>query len=125
MKLKYKYSEREFIQAMNQSSRDTRRWYVDFIIAILLLAYGIYTYMDGSNGFIVSFLIVISVSIIVAMFIRMVILPRVLFKREPKYKEEYELEFLEDEIRFTAGALKSSIPWSFYNDYKETKDLFI
>ncbi|MCM3626246.1 YcxB family protein [Paenibacillus glycanilyticus] len=122
MKLNFKYSEREFIRGMNQSNGDSKRLLVDFIITLALLGFGIYLYVNGSNGLLVAFLIVISIVSMFIMFARLIIVPRVIFRKEPKYKEEYELEFLEEEIRFTAGALKSSIPWSFYKKIKETKE---
>jgi hypothetical protein len=122
MKLVFKYSEKEFIRAMNQSYGDSKRILVDSIIGIALLVFGIYQYMNGANEFFTAFLIIISILFLFILLARVVIVPRVIYKREPKYKEEYQLEFAEDEIHFTAGALKSSIPWSFYKAMKETKE---
>ncbi|MDQ6418004.1 YcxB family protein [Paenibacillus sp. LHD-117] len=122
MKLSFKYSEREFVRAMNQANGDSKRLIVDFIIAIALLFYGLYLYINGSNEIFYSFIIVISIIFIFILFARMLIVPKLVFRKEPKYKEEYNLELNDENILFSAGALKSTIQWDFYKEIKETKD---
>ncbi|WEK56049.1 MAG: YcxB family protein [Candidatus Cohnella colombiensis] len=122
MKLSFKYSEREFIKAMNQSDGEYKHIIPVSLIAVALLVYGINQYMNGSNTIFVASIIVIPIILMFVLIARFIIVPRIVFRKEPKYKEEYQLEFLEDEILFTAGALKSSIPWSFYKQVNETKE---
>jgi hypothetical protein len=121
MKLTYKYSEREFRAAMNQNL-NMKRLVFDVIVAIGLLVYGLYLLTINSDELLAAFMVVISILFVFILLARIFIVPRVVFRREPKYKEEYELIFNEDEILFTAGGLNSTIQWDFYKSIKETKD---
>ncbi|MGG1516928.1 YcxB family protein [Paenibacillus oryzisoli] len=121
MKITYKYSEREFTTAMNQI-HNFKRVIFDIVVAVALLVYGLYSLKTDTNQLFAAFIVVISILFFFIIFTRMVVVPRVVFRREPKYKEEYILTFNEDEILFSAGSLKSTIQWDYYKRIKETKD---
>lgn len=78
--------------------------------------------MNKSYELFSAFLIVISLLYIFVLIARIYIVPTLAFRREPKFKEEYSLSFLEDEINFISGSLKSTLPWNYYIGMKESKD---
>lgn len=53
---------------------------------------------------------------------RIFITPKIVFRRDPKLREVYKLSFLSEEIRFEAGELKSTFPWTYYIAVKESRD---
>jgi hypothetical protein len=122
MNITFKYTEREFRLAMNQSHGDSKRIVIDLIIAIVLFAFGLYLFTSKSYEFYSGFIIAISLLLLFVIIARNYIVPKLIFTREPKYKEEYELSFLEEEITFTAGNMKSILPWNHYIGMKETND---
>ncbi|GJM78715.1 YcxB family protein [Paenibacillus timonensis] len=121
MKLNYQYSEREFITAMNQNL-NLKRLAFDVVLAVGLLVYGFYLISINLAVLLAAFLVALSVLFVFMILVRIIVVPRVVFRREPKYREEYELVFQEDEILFTAGGLDSIIKWDFYKSIRETKD---
>ncbi|WP_433944923.1 YcxB family protein [Paenibacillus sp. SN-8-1] len=121
MHVTFKYSEREFISAMKQI-HNSKRIVFDFVLAIALFSYGVYSLMSDSNDILDTILVVISLIFLFISVAKLFIVPRMAFRREPKFKEEYHLLFNDDGILFKAGGINSNITWDYYNGIKETKD---
>lgn len=122
MKFTFKYTESEFKMAINQSHGDSNRIIFDVVLSIVMLAYGIYLSLSKSPGLLSIILVVISLLYLFVLFARNFIVPALVFRKEPKYREEYTLSFKDDEIIFTTGTLKSTLKWDFYTGMKESKD---
>ncbi|MFC4777324.1 YcxB family protein [Paenibacillus sp. GCM10023252] len=116
----FKYSKEEYVKAMRESYDDSK--FIDLLVAVGLLSLGIYLSFTDSYELFSAIFIVISLVYIFMIFSKYFILPTIVYNREPKFKEDYELSFLENEILFKAGAMNSTIPWSYYFDYKQSKD---
>jgi hypothetical protein len=122
MNYSFKYSEKEFKKAMRESYDDSKRMMFDLILTIVLLSYGIYLTVTSLYEVFSAVIIVISVMYLFLIFSKYFIVPSIAFKRDPKFSEVYELSFLENEIVFKAGNMKSTIPWNYYVGIKETNE---
>ena len=47
------------------------------------------------------------------------------FKRDPKYRELYEITFSENGLHYTTPTIDSNIAWSFYHSLLEDDELFL
>jgi YcxB-like protein len=51
-------------------------------------------------------------------------LPRMHFRRNPKFRQPYELSFADDGILFRSTDMESRVAWDFYTSVWETKDFY-
>ncbi|SFS77289.1 YcxB family protein [Paenibacillus sp. BC26] len=121
MKINFMYSEREIISAINQNL-NLKELIFSVLIAAALLVYGIFQLMSGSTRIFDVFILLISILFFFIVFVRIIVVPRIVFKRQPKFKEEYVLSFNEENIIFNAGDINSTISWDFYKEIKESKE---
>ena len=118
-------SEADYIEATIACSYGSRRAGFDLIIEILALIIGIIFW--GVLGFSWIWIVLILGSM-VGLIIRILgyyVLPRIRYRSEPKYKDEYLLEFDEEGIRFNTDSIESKLDWSIYNKMIETGNLYI
>ena len=52
-------------------------------------------------------------------------LPRQRFRSDPKYRDEYTLEFSDDGIHFTTEAVDARLKWELYNDVLENERFYV
>jgi hypothetical protein len=53
------------------------------------------------------------------------IVPLIFFRSEPKFKDEYSLEFTDDGIHFKTSNLDSRINWSLYSSVRITRTAYV
>lgn len=123
--VKFLNSEADYIEASIACSYGSRRAGFDLIIEIVALIAGLIFW--GVLGFSWISMILIFGSM-VGLIIRTLgyyVLPRIRYRSEPKYKDEYLLEFDEEGIRFKTDSIESKVDWSLYNKMIETENLYI
>jgi hypothetical protein len=52
------------------------------------------------------------------------IIPRIRYRKEPKYQSEYKLNFTEENLKFITGDIDSTISWDYYKEAYENKDFY-
>ena len=118
-------SEADYVEASIACSYGSRRAGFDLIIEILALIAGIIFW--GVLGFSWIWMVLIFGSM-VGLIIRILgyyVCPKIRYRSEPKYKDEYLLEFDEGGIRFNTDSIESKLDWSLYNKMIETGNLYI
>ncbi|WP_371264809.1 YcxB family protein [Paenibacillus sp. BC26] len=117
---KFKYHESDIKQALRENFISNKRLVIDLLISLLLISISLYLIISYKTTVYYSFLLFIGVLFIVIIFLRMVIIPGIIYRRTPKYHQEYYLEFNEDKILFVLGNNRSEFEWSYYIDIRET-----
>ncbi|MEN6520354.1 MAG: YcxB family protein [Armatimonadota bacterium] len=118
--LKFRYTEQDYIAAM-------RLWYIrvkklrvklDGIIALILAVFGAIAWY--TFGYSIEFLIIIVGCVfLLLIFMAMVVIPRITFRSQPKFRDEYQLRFTEDGIDFKTQSIDSKLEWSLYSKLVE------
>lgn len=118
-------TEADYIEASIACAYGSWRAGVDMILEILGFIAGIISL--GVFGFSWIWMVLIFASVVGLVFrlLGYYVLPRIRYRNEPKYKDEYLLEFDEDGIKFKTDSIESKLDWSIYNKMIETGNLYI
>lgn len=125
VRLRFVNSETDYIEASIACSYGSRRARFDLIIEILALFAGIILLGILSFSWIWVLLIIGSIAGLTIRILGYFVLPKMRYRREPKYKDEYLLDFDDEGIRFKTDRLESRLEWSLYNKVIETANLYI
>src|SRR6266567_2843432 len=88
---------------------------LDLVVLAVAFVAGVYLWQSPSSRWLS--ISVLSVSgifglILIAAF---VVIPPLVFRREPKFKDEYSLAFGEQGIHFSTAHIDSQLQWSLYS----------
>ena len=125
IKVMFVNSEVDYIEASRACYYGSRLAGIDLIIEILVLLVSITIWVILGFSWI---LVLIIVGCILGLIIRMFgyfVLPKIRYRKEPKYKDEYLLEFDDEGIHFKTKSLESKLEWSLYNKVIETDKIYI
>jgi hypothetical protein len=124
IKINYKNNEKEYGRVMCKYYSKSISTKFDILISILLILSGIssWSYYGYSSLWLVMLLagLVFLILMILANFI----MPAVQFKMQSKFKDEYFLEFNEEDINFKTEQLNSKLGWAYYNEVRESAEVF-
>ncbi|WP_238917578.1 YcxB family protein [Clostridium sp. YIM B02555] len=118
-------SELDYIEAYRVYYYGTNRSNIDLVIEIIALIMGSILFNVSGFSLAGAILIIAGIIGIIIRIIGYYVLPSIRYRREPKYKEEYLLEFDDEEIRFKTASVESRLEWSIYNKVIETEKLYI
>jgi hypothetical protein len=113
--LSFRYSEQDIVRAMRAHVASRLRLKLDIAVVVvtaLLAVYlwqspDLYWYSRGLVGVLVVFVL-----ILVAAFS---VIPVMLFRREPTYRDDYSLTFSSESIHFCTIHIDSQLQWSMYS----------
>ncbi|WP_459477531.1 YcxB family protein [Clostridium saccharoperbutylacetonicum] len=118
-------SESDYIEAYRVYYYGTNRSNIDLVIEIIALIMGSILFNVSVFSLAGAILIIAGIIGIIIRIIGYYVLPSIRYRREPKYKEEYLLEFDDEGIRFKTTSVESRLEWSIYNKVIETEKLYI
>ncbi len=124
--LQFKYTEAEYVAAIRLYMRRSP----DFIIRLVVCA--LYVIVS------ISLLVLLAVeSDVLVLFVAATFIPPVLafmgyfaqpryaFRREPKFRDEYFLQFSDDGIHFRTAQIDSLVQWSLYDKVIEDERFYL
>jgi hypothetical protein len=96
---------------MRAHYRSRLRLRLDIVVVVAVAAIGIYLWPSfwGVASVVVSVLFLL---MLVAAF---AVIPRLAFRREPKFRDDYSLTFSADGIHFRTAHIDSRLKWSMYS----------
>jgi len=115
MHFTFRYSEEDFVRAMRAHFALRLKPKLDIALAVALALLGAYFWQVENSIWFGVVPIVISAIFMLMLVLAFGVLPRQLFRREPKYRDEYDLTFSPDEIHFRTQHINSHLQWSMYS----------
>jgi YcxB-like protein len=111
--LSFRYAEQDYVRAMRAHYASRLRLPLDVAVIVGLAVLGAYEAWSGSHGFGITLL---SVSGIFALMLvaAFAIIPRIAFRSQPKFRDEYSLGFSPQGIHFRTSHIDSDLQWSIY-----------
>lgn len=98
---------------------------VDKVVTVLLLLLGIWA-VDSAG---IQWWTVVPFPLAVAEWFDLLSIAPIqvwiFFKRNPRFKERYTLEFCDNDIHFKTATIDSKLEWSFYNGLMESDRVFL
>ncbi len=123
--LHFKYSEEEWVAASRLYVLRQPMILVRFGVAFLLLTVAIFFFAAINDGIMPLILLSVGAVLIAFVLLLFFILPRQRFRNDPRFRDEFFLEFAENEIRFKTPHLESKYDWSFYTGVIENERFFV
>ena len=112
--LTFKYSEQDYVQAMRAHYAARLKLGLDVGVAVASALSGIYLSRFPDTRVWGFALICLAALLVVMLLLAFVVIPGVVFRREPKFRDEYSLTFSSDGIHFRTARIDSQLEWSLY-----------
>jgi hypothetical protein len=123
--ISFTYSRAEYIRAMRHHYRNILRVRLDVAIAAILIGTcsGL-VYLQGVSA-IGLFGIFTGITLLSIIVYAWFILPRLIYKSQPKLKQPYELIFSDTGILFRTAGIDSRLDWSIYRKWTADNECYI
>ncbi|MGA7755994.1 MAG: YcxB family protein [Candidatus Sulfotelmatobacter sp.] len=111
LNLTFRYSESDYVRAMRAHYADYLRLRRDISVAVVvgIVRFWLWPSLSGK-----AFLGV-SAAFILILLAAFFIMPRLAFRRELKFRDEYSLTFSQDGIHFRTAHIDSNLAWELYS----------
>jgi len=111
--LSFRYAEEDYVRAMCAHYASRLRLPLDIAVTLGVAVLGAYALRSASHAFGIALLCVsgIFALILVAAF---AVIPRISFRSQPKFRDEYSLRFSPEGIHFQTAHIDSDLQWGMY-----------
>ena len=123
--IRFNNNEKEYGEVIRIHLLKSLRTKIDIIIAIILILSGFIFLNYYGYSAIWALMIGAGTLFLFIMLYALYILPPKRFRQEPKFKDEYILDFSEDGLIFKTEQLNSKLDWSYYNKVWESDKFYL
>ena len=111
--LSFRYAEQDYVRAMRAHYVTRLRLPLDIAVTVAVAVLGTYELRSGSRALGITLLCLsgVFVLILVAAF---AVIPRIWFRSQPKFRDEYSLRFSPEGIHFQTAHIDSNLQWTMY-----------
>ena len=88
---------------------------LDIPVTVVVLAIGLYLLRSTDLYWLGLALIVVAAAFALLLVAAFTVIPRLAFRREPKFRDDYSLTFSAEGIRFHTEHINSQLEWSLYS----------
>ena len=124
--LRFKYTEEEYIAAtrlyMTRSMDFAIRLMICTSYAIACIA--LFVWLEFASEAIILMIVLACFPFLIG-FLHLFVLPRQRFRSDPKFKDEYFLQFSDDGIQFKTTDIDALLQWSLYNKVLENERFYL
>lgn len=124
LNLKFKYSEKEYTEAVKWYYSKSLNIKVDILVSVIVIFLGSILWISGNESTLNKILILLGCILLLMMLFVLYVNPKRVFKQEPKFRDEYTLIFSNEGIKFETEHINSTIAWNHYSKIKENRDFF-
>jgi hypothetical protein len=122
--IRFKYTEKEYADAIRWYYLKASRIRFDFIVGILLTLIGSMLWFTDQKNIIYIVLIVAGVLFLGILIFAININPAKTFRNEPKFRDEYFLNFSSEGIVFKTKHISSTLEWNHYIRFNESEKVY-
>jgi hypothetical protein len=113
--LSFRYLESDFVQAMRAHYASRLRLRLDIAVVIATAAVGAYLWHSPDSHLFGMVAFGISAVFALMLIAAFTVIPYVVFRRDPKYRDDYSLTFSPEGIHFRTAHIDSQLQWSIYS----------
>jgi len=113
--LSFRYLESDYVRAVRAHYGSQLRLRVDVVVALVLAAMGVWLWQSPSLSWLGVTFVVVSSLFILVLVAHFTVIPRLAFRRELKFREDYSLTFSAEGIHFRSTNIDSRLQWSLYS----------
>ena len=123
--LSFKYSKSDVVSALRAHYRSRLRLPMDVAALVLLAVIGSFFWRSSDEHWLGVFFVTGAVAFGILLISAFTLIPALIFRREPKYRDEYSLTFSAAGIHFTTVHVDSRIEWKMYTNALVTAHSYI
>src|SRR3978361_1748802 len=114
IQISFRYEERDYVRAVRAHYGALLKVPLDIIGIICLAVAGVYLWRSSSFHFAGTALVGLAAICAVLLVSAFTIVPLLIFRNEPKLRDEYALTFSEEGIHFGTANIDSRLQWGMY-----------
>lgn len=114
VKLSFRYTEQDYVRALRLHYSNILQPKRDVAISTGTMLLGIYFWVTSDSRWLGPVLVLIPAILLLMIFSAFVLIPPAVFRREPKFKDDYALTFSPEGIHFKTAHINSDLQWGMY-----------
>src|SRR3954462_3165150 len=111
--LSFRYVEQDYVRALRAHYASRLRLPLDIAVMLGVAVLGTYEWRSGSHGFGIT-LLCLSGIFAVILVVAFTVIPRIAFRRQPKFRDDYSLSFSNQGIHFHTAHIDSNLKCGMY-----------
>ncbi len=113
--LSFRYLESDYVRALRAHYASRLRLRLDIVVVVAMTAIGIYLWQSPSSRWFGVAFVSIAALFSLMLVAAFAVIPPLVFRREPKFRDEYSLAFSSEGIHFRTAHIDSRLQWSMYS----------
>lgn len=113
--LSFRYLERDYVRALRAHYASRLRLRVDLFVTVVVVLCGAYLWSTPSWHWLGVGFVTIAVVFVLILIAAFTVIPRFVFRRERKFRDDYSLTFSAQGIHFRTAHVDSQVQWSLYS----------
>ncbi|MBA2734954.1 MAG: YcxB family protein [Acidobacteria bacterium] len=124
--LRFKYTEEEYVSATRFYLLRVSDFLFQLIISSLLIVAGVFSVLLLDLESVTTFILIfVGVIWLLVWLLALFVMPRQRFRSDPKFRDEYSLQFSDDGIQFKTSQIDALIQWSLYTKVLENDRFYL
>jgi hypothetical protein len=113
--LTFRYLENDYARALRAHYASRLRLRLDIVVAIVLAGSGAYLWRSPGLHWLGVGCVFVAALFVLMLVAAFTVIPRIAFRREPKFRDDYALTFSPEGIHFRTAHIDSQLQWSMYS----------
>ena len=113
--LSFRYLESDYVRAVRAHYASRVHLRLDIVVIVALVGIGIYLWRSPDLYWLGAACVVMAFVFALLLIAGFIIAPVLIFRREPKFRDNYSLTFSAEGIRFSTAHIDSQLQWSLYS----------
>ncbi len=111
----FRYAESDYVRALRAHYASQLRLRLDILVIIILIGAGACLWRSPSLHWLAVAGIALAVLFALMLIAAFTVIPKLAFRREPKFRNDYALAFTPEGIHFRTAHIDSQLQWSIYS----------
>lgn len=113
--LSFRYLESDYSRAYRAHCRTRLRLPLDAVAVVLGTGVGIYLWRNPARHWLGVGCVALSSLLLLIIVSAFTVIPRLVFRRDPKFRDDYSLTFSHEGIHFRTASIDSRLQWILYS----------
>jgi hypothetical protein len=113
--LSFRYLESDYVKALRAHYASRLRLRGDAVAIVVLVVGGAYLWRSPNLHWLSVACVTVAVVFALIVIAVFTVIPPLVFRREPKFRDEYSLTFSPEGIHFRTAHIDSQLQWSLYS----------
>ena len=113
--LSFRYSQSDYARALRAHFASRMRLPLDIVVTFVLAVAGIYFWSSRGNHWLGVVCAGVSTALTLILVAAFLAIPPLVFRSNPKFREDYSLTFSQEGIHFRTAHIDSKLEWSLYS----------